>query len=240
MALVTGANKGIGLAIARGLGEQGQTVWIGARDAGRGSAAADVLRGEGVDARPLILDVTSQASVESAAAEIEGACGRLDVLVNNAGIKLEFSPRPPTSVDVDLVRETYETNVFGTMRVILAMAKLLRAAKPPGARIVNLSSGLGSLGLASRPGSIWAQKPLLGYNTSKAAINSLSVQFANEFRDTGIKVNAADPGYVRTDMTKMDGQRTPELGAAVVIRLATLPDDGPTGCFFDENGEVPW
>jgi len=237
---VTGANKGIGLAIARGLGEAGQVVWLGSRDPRRGKAAAESLRSQGIDARALTLDVTLQASVEAAAAEIERVFGRLDVLVNNAAIKLEFAPCPPTTMDLDSIRETYETNVFGTMRVILAMVPLLRAATAPGGRIVNLSSGLGSLALASRVGSPWSEKPLLGYNTSKAAINSLTVQFANELRDKAIKVNAADPGYVRTDMTRMDGQRTPEQGAAVALRLATLPADGPTGGFFDERGEVPW
>jgi NAD(P)-dependent dehydrogenase (short-subunit alcohol dehydrogenase family) len=137
-----------------------------------------------------------------------------------------------------VVRETFETNVFGTIQVIQAMLPLLRRSDAP--RIVNMSSGLGSLTLATTEGTKYRERPLLSYNTSKAALNSVTVQFANELRHTRIKVNAADPGYTNTAMTKSTGDRSAEQGAAVAIRLALLPDDGPTGCFFDESGELPW
>jgi NAD(P)-dependent dehydrogenase (short-subunit alcohol dehydrogenase family) len=238
VALVTGANKGIGLAVARGLGQFGHVVFIGARDPERGRVAVEQLRQESIDARLQVIDVRRPDSVASAAGDIERAIGRLDVLVNNAAVKLEFHPAPPSTTPMDLVEITYSTNVFGTMRVIQAMLPLLLASPAP--RIVNLSSGLGSLTLAATPGTPYHAKPMLGYNTAKAAVNAMTIQFANEFEATPLKINAADPGYVRTDMTRNDGRRTPEQGAAVVIRLATLPDDGPTGGFFDERGPVPW
>lgn len=235
---MTGANKGIGFAIARGLGRLGFTVLVGARDRERGDEAVAELCGEGIDGRLCVIDVCDDESVATAAAAIRAEHGCLDVLVNNAAVKFEFHPAPPSHASLEMVRETYETNVFGTMRVIHAMLPLLLAAPAP--RIVNVSSGLGSLTLATTPGSKYQTKPMLGYNTAKAALNSVTVQFANEFRDTALKVNVADPGYTRTDMTHNDGSRAPEQAAEVVVRLATLPDDGPTGTFFDDRGVVPW
>ena len=238
VALVTGANKGIGYAIAEGLGRLGYTVLVGARDRERGDDAVRRLRAGGVDAVSCLIDVRDDDSVRAAADAVARDYARLDVLVNNAAVKLEFHPAPPSHTSLEVVRETFETNVLGTVRVIHAMLPLLLASPSP--RIVNVSSGLGSLTLATTPGSKYAAKPLLGYNTAKSALNSVTVQFANEFRDTALKVNAADPGYVRTDMTRNDGSRLPGQGAAVAIRLATLPDDGPTGGFFDDRGVVPW
>jgi NAD(P)-dependent dehydrogenase (short-subunit alcohol dehydrogenase family) len=210
---------------------------MGARDEGRGSAAVSRLRSEGLDARLVVLDVDDDASVTAAVATIEEQLGRLDVVVNNAAVKLERAPSPPSACALDTVRTTIETNVFGTIRVIQATLPLLRRSPAP--RIVNVSSGLGSLGLATTAGSRFQARPLLSYNVSKAALNSLTVQFANELRGTAFKVNAADPGFTNTDMTGA-GSRTPDEAAAVVLRLATLPADGPTGCFFDEHGELPW
>jgi NAD(P)-dependent dehydrogenase (short-subunit alcohol dehydrogenase family) len=237
VALVTGANKGIGEAVAAGLARGGFTVALGARDPARGHAAAARLAEEGVDARVVALDVDDDASVTTAAAMIEHDFGRLDVVVNNAAVKLERAPSPPTECTLDMVRRTFETNVFGAIRVIVATLPLLRRSPAP--RIVNVSSGLGSLALATTDGSKYQAKPLLSYNVSKAALNSLTVQFANELRGTNFKINAADPGFTNTDMTDA-GTRTPAEAAGVVIRLATLPADGPTGRFFDEDGEVPW
>jgi NAD(P)-dependent dehydrogenase (short-subunit alcohol dehydrogenase family) len=139
---------------------------------------------------------------------------------------------------MDVVRETYETNVFGTMAITLAVLPLLLAS--PSGRIVNLTSGLGSMGLASDPQSIYSQIPLLGYSTSKAAINAFTVQLANDLRDTSVKVNAADPGFTRSDMTKGQGPLEPEVAAQVAIGLATLADDGPTGSLVDAAGPEPW
>jgi NAD(P)-dependent dehydrogenase (short-subunit alcohol dehydrogenase family) len=238
VALVTGANKGIGLAIARGLAAEGLTVLVGARDEGRGRAAADQMRTTGAAAEFLQIDVSDDASVRAAADEVGRRFGKLDVLVNNAAIKLEFHPSPPSETSMDVVRQTYATNVFGTISVLLAMLPLLRAS--PSGRVVNMTSGLGSLTYASDQDSVYAHRPLLGYSTGKAAVNAVTVQFANELRGTAIKVNAADPGMTRTDMTKNSVDRTPEEAARLPIGLATLPADGPTGGVFDDDGPVPW
>ena len=238
VALVTGANKGIGYAVAKGLGDLGFVVLVGARDAQRAHEAVARLGADGVSARAVVVDITDDESVAAAATTIRSRFGRLDVLVNNAAVKFEFHPSPPSVTPIEVVRQTYETNVFGTMRVMQAMLPLLREAPSP--RIVNVSSGLGSLGYAADPSTIYARKPLLGYSTAKAALNSMTLQFANELRETPIKINACDPGYVRTDMTHNDGSRRPEQAAMLIVRLATLPDDGPSGGFFDEKGPIPW
>jgi NAD(P)-dependent dehydrogenase (short-subunit alcohol dehydrogenase family) len=238
VALVTGANRGIGYEIARGLAARGFLVLVGCRNAELGEVAAHDLKRDGLDARFLLIDITDDTSVTNAAESIATEYGRLDVLVNNAAVKLEWHPSPPSQLPLGIVRETYEVNVFGTIRVIQAMLPLLgRAASP---RIVNLSSGLGSLTLATTEGTKYRERPLLSYNSAKAALNSLTVQFANELRSTRIKINAVDPGATNTPMTRGLGERTPEHAALVAIRLATIDDDGPTGCFFDENGELPW
>lgn len=237
VALVTGANKGIGEAVAAGLARGGFAVVLGARDASRGRAAEARLQEEGLVARFVRLDVDDDASVTAAVHAIERDIGRLDVVVNNAALKLERAPSPPSECGLDTVRRTFETNVFGAIRVILAALPLLERSPAP--RIVNVSSGLGSLGLATTEGSRYQAKPLLSYNVSKAALNAVTVQFANEFRDTLFKINSVDPGYTNTDMTG-DGTRTAAEAAKVVIELTTLAADGPTGHFFDERGELPW
>lgn len=238
VALITGANKGIGLAIVGQMAELGYTVLLGARDAVKGAEAVASIRQAGRDIRFQHIDITSADSVARAAADIERDFSRLDALVNNAGVKLEWHPAPPSQCSIDMVRQTYETNVFGTMSVILAMLPLLR--RSVAGRIVNVSSGLGSIGLAATPGTPFNLKPMLSYSTSKSAVNAMTVQFANELRDTPIKVNAADPGYTATDMTFHDGARTPDMAARPIVRLATLPADGPSGRFFNEAGELPW
>jgi NAD(P)-dependent dehydrogenase (short-subunit alcohol dehydrogenase family) len=236
VALITGANKGIGLAIARQLGRQGHTVLIGARDEGRGREAAERLRGEGIDARPVRLDVTDQATIDATARHIEGEFGRLDVLVNNAAVALDRAP--PSELDMQTLRQTFDTNFFGVFAVTKAMLPLLR--KSEAGRVVNMSSGLASLAQNSDPSWEFAGVKLLAYNSSKTALNALTVQFAAELRATPVKVNAADPGYTATDMNRHQGHRTVEQGATAAVRLATLPPDGPTGGFFDEDGPVPW
>jgi NAD(P)-dependent dehydrogenase (short-subunit alcohol dehydrogenase family) len=236
VAVVTGANKGIGLEIARQLARQGITVYLGARDEARGRAAAEKLRAEGLDARPLRLDVTDDRSVAAAASALEKDAGRLDVLVNNAGVALDDAP--PSRLSGEVLRRTYETNVFGVVRVTQAFLPLLR--RSDAGRIVNLSSGLGSLALNSDPGWAFAPVKYLAYNSSKTALNAITVQFAHELRETPIKVNAADPGYVATDMNRHQGVRSVEQGAATPVRLATLPADGPTGGYFNDDGPVPW
>jgi NAD(P)-dependent dehydrogenase (short-subunit alcohol dehydrogenase family) len=237
VALVTGANKGIGFATAAGLGRHGVSVLVGARDERRGRDAVARLQHDGIDARFLLLDVTEDESVDAAAREVQSNIGRLDILVCNAAVKLEVSPAPPSKSSLAVVRETFETNLFGSIRVLLAMLPLLRRSDAP--RIVVVSSSLGSLGLATTEGTKVSERPLLSYNPSKSALNSVAVQFANELRGTPFKINVADPGYTNTDMTG-SGHRGPDEGAAIVVDLALLGADGPTGKFFDERGELPW
>jgi len=238
VSLVTGANKGIGYSTAEALGRMGHEVLVGARDPGRGEEAAASLRSGGVEATFVALDVTSDEQVKAAEAWIRQRYGRLDVLVNNAAVKLEFHPSRPSECPIEMVRETFETNVIGAIRVIQTMLPLIRLST--GGRIVNVSSGLGSLGLATTPGTKYIERPLLSYNTAKSALNSVTVQFANELRATAIKINAVDPGFTNTDMTRGAGSRSAAWAAAVVVGLATIGPDGPTGGFFDEAGPVPW
>ena len=235
-ALVTGANKGIGREIARQLGRMGATVLIGARDAGRGEAAAAELAGDGVDARFVQLDVTDAGSIAAAAQTIADDHGKLDILINNAGIFIDDGP--PSGVGMDTIKRTYETNFFGVVAVTQAMLPLIHQAEA--GRIVNMSSGLGSIAQNSDPDYDYYQANLLAYNSSKAAVNAATVTLAKALADTPIKVNAADPGYVATDINGNQGPRTVEQGARAPVRLATLPADGPTGRFFDEDGPVPW
>jgi NAD(P)-dependent dehydrogenase (short-subunit alcohol dehydrogenase family) len=227
-ALVTGANKGIGLEIARGLRALGMDVLLGARDPIRGKEAADAIGATAIE-----LDVTDEASIARAAASVDV----LDVLVNNAGVLLERGA-PPSATPMPLLLDTFAVNVFGVVAVTNAFLPALRRA--PAARIVNLGSGLGSLTFASTPGHVYALNTLLAYNSSKSALSAVTLSFANELRSTAIKVNVADPGYCATDLNAHSGPRTAAQGAVAALRLATLPADGPTGGFFDDEGEVPW
>jgi NAD(P)-dependent dehydrogenase (short-subunit alcohol dehydrogenase family) len=235
IALVTGANKGIGYEIAGQLATGGATVLLAARDPQLGKAAAASL-GD-LDVHPLTLDVTDPASIADAARWIEDTYGRLDILVNNAGIARDAG-RLPSALPLDVLRETYETNVFGLVAVTNALVPLLRRA--PAARIVNLSSSLGSLTIAGGPEPPWGRLISLAYPSSKTAVNALTVQYALELRDTQILVNAADPSYCATDLNGHRGFRTAAQGAAVAVRLATLPAGGPTGQMYGEDGVVPW
>ena len=236
IALVTGANKGIGFEICRQLGERGVTVLVGARDERRGEEAADKLVALGVDARFVRLDVTDQASIDRAGDWIASTFGRLDILVNNAGI---FLPEGlPSELDVDTMKAVYETNVFGVFRVTKAMLPFLR--RSPSGRIVNMSSSLGSLGCQSDPNFELASFLVLAYNSSKTAVNAMTVMFANELRGTNIKVSSADPGYCATSLTNYGGSRSPAEGARAAVRLATLPDDEPSGGFYNDQGRLAW
>ncbi len=236
VALVTGANKGIGLEIARQLGKHGFTVYVGARNPALGEAAAAKLRSENLDARSLLLDLNQPPTSQAAARTIQSDFQHLDVLVNNAAI-VDPADGPPGAVDPNVVRRVMETNFFGTLAVTQALLPLLRAA--PAARIVNVSSGLGSLTLNADPAGLFAAFQFVGYNTSKAALNMLTIQLAYELRDTNIKVNAVSPGAVATDMNPQ-GTLTTEEGASEPVRLALLPADGPSGGFFHSAGSYPW
>jgi NAD(P)-dependent dehydrogenase (short-subunit alcohol dehydrogenase family) len=236
IALISGANKGIGFEIARGLGAKKIKVLVGARDEARGQAAAGKLKAEGADARFIQLDVTDHGTIERAAQWIEKEFGRLDILVNNAGVA-EFGTKP-SDVDLAKVREVYETNFFGPVTLIQRMLPLLKKSKH--GRIVNVSSSLGSLTLSSDLKSPFADFLALGYNTSKSALNSMTIQFAKELKDTPIKVNAICPGYCATDINGNSGPRSAAQGAVAAIQYATIGDDGPTGGFFNDEGRVPW
>jgi NAD(P)-dependent dehydrogenase (short-subunit alcohol dehydrogenase family) len=236
IALVTGANKGIGYEIAAGLGALGWSVGVGARDDERREAAVQKLRAGGADAFGVPLDVTDDASVTAAAALIDERAGRLDVLVNNAGVT-GGQPQTPLTVDLATVRQAVETNVLGVIRVTNAMLPLLRRSASP--RIVNMSSSVGSLTLQSRPGEMTGPVSA-AYSPSKTYLNAVTLQYVRELADTNILINLGCPGYCATDLNGFRGTRTPEQGAAIAIRLATLPDDGPTGGFFDDDGVVPW
>lgn len=246
VALITGANQGIGLQIAKGLAAHGFTVLVGSRHLERGEEAARTIEGDG---RAIQLDVTDQASIGSAANRIRKELGRLDVLVNNAGIA--HAGKPDRSLaeivrtgrasvaSLDEVRAVFETNVFGVIAVTQAMLPLLRQA--PVGRIVNVSSGRASLTLASDPAES-RRREMFGvtYAASKAALNAVTVAFALDLESSGIKVNAAAPGFTMTAMNNFEGRYTVEEAARVPVQLALLGPDGPTGTFLDESGRVPW
>jgi len=234
-ALVTGGNKGIGYAIAEGLGALGWSVGVGARDDGRREEAVTALRAAGVDAFGVPLDVTDDASVAAAAAQLT-ARGGLDVLVNNAAIT-GGAPQNPTAIDPSTVLQVVDTNVVGVLRVTNACLPLLRRSAHP--RVVVVSSSVGSLTLQTTPGSFVG--PVSGaYSPSKTFLNALVIQYAKDLADSTILVNAGCPGWVATDLNGHRGTRTPEQGAAIALRLATLPDDGPTGTYSDDAGPIPW
>ena len=245
VALVTGANKGIGHEIARQLAARGYTVLVGARDAARGEAAARAITG---DARALVLDVTRAESIAPAAAWIARELGRLDVLVNNAGIAtgdpgattLEQIARSGAAGTATLagVRAVFETNVFGVIAVTQAMLPLLRAA--PAGRIVNVSSRVGSLTAISDPAFPMRGVGGVVYGPSKTALNAVTVGFAQALDGTAIKVNAACPGYTATDFNGRSGTRSAAEAAREPVRLATLGADGPTGTFSNDAGPIPW
>jgi len=236
-ALVTGANKGIGLAIAKGLAEAGMEVWIGARDRSRGEDAVRKLQGEGLDVRLLEIDVADDESVLRAADTVRDASGALHVLVNNAGIILDGSA-PPSQLPMSDLKATYETNLFGPIRVTQAFVPLLAAAKD--ARVVMMGSGVGSLALITDPTSIYSSVNFLAYTSSKVALNAATVSFAKELELLGIKVNVVEPGHVQTDLNGNTGFLTPEEGARTAIKMALLDESGPTGGFFGSHGRQPW
>ncbi|MEU6260515.1 SDR family NAD(P)-dependent oxidoreductase [Streptomyces sp. NPDC047043] len=231
--LITGANKGIGHETARQLIAAGHTVYVGARDAERGRRAAEVL-----GARFVLLDVTDDTTVEAAAKTIE-ADGGLDVLINNAGIETRGEGNSvPTAqtVTADQMRNTFETNVFGVVRVIHAFLPLLQRSAAP--VVVNVSSGLASLTHLSDPDHPAHFYPGVAYPTSKTAVNMLTVQYAKAFPN--MRINSVEPGFTKTDLNGNTGTQTVEQAAQIIVRMAQVASDGPTGGFFDVNGPLPW
>lgn len=237
IALVTGANRGLGLEIARQLGARGATVVVTARSGAAGRETGDQLSGGGIDAHHVILDVTDAGTVGGLSRELEVRYGRLDVLVNNAGIQLDAGVQP-SQVGLATLRQTFETNVLGAYAVTQALLPLLR--KSPAGRIVNMSSSLGSMTLIGDPGSPYDPVVCPAYQASKAALNAVTVLFAKELRGTNVKVNAACPGWVRTAMGTERALLSVEEGADTPVWLATLPDDGPSGGFFNSRQPVSW
>lgn len=238
IALITGANKGIGLEIARQLAQAGVDVIVGGRDAKRTATAIADLAAQGLAARSLSIDLLDHASIDAAAQVIEAQYGRLDILVNNAGI-VDAADGPPGTSSAAAVRRIMDTNFIGTLAVTQAMLPLLR--KAVAARIVNLSSSLGSLALNGDPASPYYDARLIGYNASKAAVNMLTVQLAQELRGTAIVVNSVSPGYVKTDLTGHTGDMTPEEGARLPVHYALLSGhDAVSGKFVEPAGVTPW
>jgi len=235
--LVTGANKGIGYEVARQLAGSGCTILLGARSQALGQGAAAKLGAEGFDVRYIPVDLDDSASIAAAASKIDADFGRLDILINNAGIATQ-GDGPPSTSSLEAMERDFRVNFIGTVAVTQAMLPLLR--KAPSGRIVNVSSGLGSLTKTGDPAFEFVAYKYLGYAASKAALNMLTVQLAYELRDTAIRVNSADPGYTATDLNGHRGRQTVAAGAVEIVRLALLPDDGPTGSFSDKNGTVPW
>lgn len=238
IALVTGANKGIGLETARQLAQAGVLVIIGARDAERAGAAIRELAAQGLVAESVAIDLTDHASIAAAAKSIGLRHGRLDILVNNAGI-VDAADGPPGTSSAQAARRIMDTNFVGTLAVTQAMLPLLRAA--PMARIVNLSSSLGSLALNGDPASPYYAARLIGYNASKAAVNMLTVQLAAELRDTAIVVNSVSPGFVKTDLTGHNGHMSAAEGAKLPVHYALLgAGEAVSGQFVEPGGTTPW
>jgi len=237
IALVTGANKGIGLEVARQLAASGCSVLLGARNRALGEEAAAMLKREGSDVRYLSLDLEDPATIAAAAREIETEFGRLDLLVNNAGIVVPGDGLPSNS-SLDAIERAFRVNFMGTVAVTQAMLPLLRRASS--ARIVNVSSGLGSLTKSGDPAWTHVAAKYLGYAASKAALNMLTVQLAWELRETSIKVHSVEPGYTATDLNQHRGTQSIPEGAFEIIRMALLPENGPTGTFTSRHGIVPW
>jgi NAD(P)-dependent dehydrogenase (short-subunit alcohol dehydrogenase family) len=238
VALITGANKGIGLETARQLGMQGITVLVGARDLAKGEAAAAQLKREGIDAQAIKLDVLNDADVKAAAATIEKGFGKLDILVNNAGVLIDEKRSPASSTSQEVLRETFDTNFFAVIALTQVLLPLLR--KSMAGRIVNLSSILGSNTLHATPGSPIYDSKQLAYDSSKSALNAFTVHLAHELKGTKIKVNSAHPGWVKTEMGGEGATLEIVDGAKTSVELATLPEDGPTGGYFHLGKALPW
>ena len=237
VALITGANKGIGLETARQLGRKGMHIVLGSRDPARGRAAAEQLKKLEIEVEPVELDVTKPATIRAAAELVAKRFGRLDVLVNNAAVALDDKTRPPSEQSLATWRGMFDVNVFGMVEVTQAFLPLLRQSRA--GRIVNLASGLASITLHTDP-SAGFPKNMAVYSVSKTAVTAWTVQLAAELKDTPIKVNACDPGWVKTDLGGPDAPAEVEDGAKTSVRLATLDEDGPSGGFFKGGQAVPW
>jgi NAD(P)-dependent dehydrogenase (short-subunit alcohol dehydrogenase family) len=242
IALITGANRGIGLETARSLGKLGANVIIGSRHPQNGEEAVEKLRSEGVEAEVLLLNITSGEDHQKAYEYINRRYGKLDILINNAGVQREIEHLTPanltSTISTDALRETFDANFFSQVELTRQLLPLLRSA--PAARIVNLSSILGSLTLHADQNSPIYDMKLFAYNASKAAINSYTIHLAHELKDTPIKVNSAHPGWAKTELGGKYAEMEVEESAKTSVLLATLSEDGPSGKFYHLNEELPW
>jgi NAD(P)-dependent dehydrogenase (short-subunit alcohol dehydrogenase family) len=236
--LITGANKSIGFETAKQLAAARYHIYLGARDKANGDEAVAKLKAEGFnDVELLLIDVSDQRSVDQAKAELESKTQVLDVLINNAGISGGF-PQTALTVSIDTVKQVYETNVFGPMRVTQAFIELLRKSDQP--RIVNVTSDLGSLTLHNDPNYAYYAFKGGAYGPSKTALNAYTVHLAYELKDTAFKVNAVNPGFTATDFNAHRGTKTVEQGAAPIVKYAMIGADGPSGKYLGEEGEIGW
>ncbi len=243
IAVITGANRGLGYATARLLGRSGAKVLVGARTTEKGEEAAAKLREAGIDAEPLTLDVESAQSVQAAADDVAREHGRVDVLVNNAGILPEAStPDQDGPLDPRMFRATFETNVFGAVSVTKAFLPLLE--KSQAGRIVNVSSTMGSLADQTDPSSPYYGLHVPAYQMSKAALNGFTIALSKQLADTAIKVNAVCPGWVQTDLggpeNRAAAPTSADEAAEIVVQMTSIDDDGPSGSFVDRDGVVAW
>jgi NAD(P)-dependent dehydrogenase (short-subunit alcohol dehydrogenase family) len=239
VALISGANKGIGFETARQLGKQGAIIFLGARDLAKGQAAAEQLKKEGIDARAVKFDVVNDADIKAAAEKIEKEFGKLDILINNAGVMFEpIGGNNTSTISDDVIRKTFDTNFFSAISVTKAFLPLLK--KSDAGRIVNVSSILGSLTLHATEGSPIYEAKALAYDASKAALNSFTIHLAHQLKGTKIKVNSAHPGWVKTDMGTDAAPMDIVDGAKTEVELATLGPNGPTGGFFHMGEPISW
>ncbi|HEX3663486.1 MAG TPA: SDR family oxidoreductase [Acidobacteriaceae bacterium] len=240
VAFITGGNKGLGLETARQLGKLGITVVIGSRDAENGKAAAEKLKAEGIRAEAVRFDVTQAADYEEVYRFFEKKYGRLDILINNAGVSKEnfLGGNQTSTTSAEVLHETFDTNFFGAIQLTQTLLPLIR--KAPAGRIVNLSSILGSLALHADPNSPIYNAKAFAYDASKAALNAFTIHLAHELKDTKIKVNSAHPGWVKTDMGTDAAPMEISDGAKTSVALATLPEDGPTGAYIHLDQTLPW
>ncbi|VVB74647.1 3-phenylpropionate-dihydrodiol/cinnamic acid-dihydrodiol dehydrogenase [uncultured archaeon] len=236
IALITGANKGLGLETARQLGLKGIKILLGSRSKKRGIQALELLKHDGIDAEIIILDVNKQNTINAAVSKVKHKFKKLDILINNAGISIQREI--PSKTRMSELRKTMDTNFFGVFAVTNAFLPLLRKSKA--GRIVNVSSGLGSLFKLSDPNWVGAKSRSTAYSISKVALNALTVLFAKELKDTQIKINSINPGSTATSLNQFRGIKKPVESVKIIVYYATLPKDGPTGGFFSELGKEPW
>jgi len=240
VAFITGANRGIGFETAKGLGELGITVVLGARDLTKGQAAAKQLQALGIKAEAIAYDAAQPASGDAAYEYFDQHFGKLDILVNNAGMLIEqiMGKNNSSSVSTDVLQQTFQTNLFAVVALTQKLLPLIR--KAPAGRIVNLSSILGSLTLHSMPNSPIDPAKSFAYNASKAALNVYTIHLAHELRDTNIKVNSAHPGWVKTELGGPNAPMEVADSGKTSVQLATLDDNGPSGGFIHEGEPLPW